>query len=587
MQAVVERNTCHPLFQIRLHGPFRVTDDAGLDRTPRTAHGRAMLAMLAVAPNNERANKWLEDRLWSDRMEESASGSRRTCIHTLRKHFGKHLPVIQTDMSIVSLNMEYFSIEARTADNHSQFLEGINISDSEFNNWLRDERHRRDFEKDCGYEEGEALGSQDVSTPSPDESAFGSTVYSPRVHPNTVGAHRAPPDGIISSSSSSSEAAVSPSLVVLHDENATPSREGLLAQGLSSSIGQILKDHSLARVIVSNERHMYEPDAQMSAPAGSLILSMSAVDKSNLMRLALKDLETRNQVWSEVLEVKKDTSPSQLPDALLRGINVASRAAADWFASASNGQNRAIMEYQNGVRLVSNHTPDAYVEADACFQRAYEFVPNGVYLAWRAYIRSFMVAEMMPYQAQQLKDEVEEFVAKAIELAPLNSLVLSLCAHVKFTVFLSSISAFELAKRSIELSPANAFGWACLGVSESHLGRPENGIRHCRRARNIAGGSHFRSHIEILCCIVAVMAGKFEEARHFGELGHDAAPSLAAPLRFLTAIYFHNQDEQRAQEMLEKLQELEPGFRLRDLKAKDYPSESLRKSALIKSLPDH
>lgn len=107
----------------------------------------------------------------------------------------------------------------------------------------------------------------------------------------------------------------------------------------------------------------------------------------------------------------------------------------------------------------------------------------------------------------------------------------------------------------------------------------------CKRAREIVGVSPLRYHIDILSAIVAIMAGEYEQARHFGEISHSASPSLVAPLRFLIAVYFHQGNSERAYELVEKIRQVEPDFQPRHLLDKDYPSESLRKSALVKSIP--
>ena len=81
------------------------------------------------------------------------------------------------------------------------------------------------------------------------------------------------------------------------------------------------------------------------------------------------------------------------------------------------------------------------------------------------------------------------------------------------------------------------------------------------------------------------MSGHFDEATHFGEAVHGRLPKLIAPLRFLSALYFHARDEKQAERVVERLRRLEPGFNPSDLRDPDYPSESLRKSALIDSVP--
>ena len=53
--------------KLRLVGQFRLLDGLGIDRSPRGAKARAVLAMLVQVPEHRRSRRWLEARLWSDR----------------------------------------------------------------------------------------------------------------------------------------------------------------------------------------------------------------------------------------------------------------------------------------------------------------------------------------------------------------------------------------------------------------------------------------------------------------------------------------------------------------------------------------
>ena len=74
--------------KLRLVGQFRLVDRLGVDRAPRGAKARAVLAMLVQVPEHRRSRRWLEARLWSDRGAEQASGSLRQVLVELRHAMG-------------------------------------------------------------------------------------------------------------------------------------------------------------------------------------------------------------------------------------------------------------------------------------------------------------------------------------------------------------------------------------------------------------------------------------------------------------------------------------------------------------------
>lgn len=133
---------------IRLVGQFRVEDETGRDHTPRGAKARAILALLSQTPGHCRPRRWLEARLWSDRGQEQASGSLRQALTELRKALGPLAGHLKSDRDCVALtdfstDLLRDPVAARQAlCNGRDFLEGIDIIDAAFCQWLAEERQR-------------------------------------------------------------------------------------------------------------------------------------------------------------------------------------------------------------------------------------------------------------------------------------------------------------------------------------------------------------------------------------------------------------------------------------------------------------
>ncbi len=133
---------------IRMIGVFEVQDAAGRDLTPRGSKSRALLAMLCQTPGHRRPRRWLEQRLWSDRGQEQASGSLRQALTELRKMLGPMADRLTSDRDCVTLadfSTDLMRDPAAARDALAQgreFLEGIDIVDAAFNLWLADERAR-------------------------------------------------------------------------------------------------------------------------------------------------------------------------------------------------------------------------------------------------------------------------------------------------------------------------------------------------------------------------------------------------------------------------------------------------------------
>ncbi len=133
---------------IRLIGQFQIQDAAGRDLTPRGAKSRAILALLCQTPDHCRPRRWLEMRLWSDRGQEQASGSLRQALTEVRKALGPLAGHLQSDRDCVRLTGFVTDIQqdpdaVRLAMIQGRdFLEGIDIIDAAFRDWLSEERQR-------------------------------------------------------------------------------------------------------------------------------------------------------------------------------------------------------------------------------------------------------------------------------------------------------------------------------------------------------------------------------------------------------------------------------------------------------------
>lgn len=138
-----------PKLRIGLIGRFALSRADGSLITVSSKRGRALLALLAVAPSGHRERRWLQYKLWSTRGDREGSGSLRQCLTGLRRALGDAGDVLITDRTSVGLDMSQVEVDTANLDkllsenpNHakSEFLEGLDIADPEFDDWLREQR---------------------------------------------------------------------------------------------------------------------------------------------------------------------------------------------------------------------------------------------------------------------------------------------------------------------------------------------------------------------------------------------------------------------------------------------------------------
>ncbi len=153
LNAAAEQSLC----RFFLLGPFSISDSNGTPLTPKAQKTCAMLAMLALSPRATRTRVWLRDKLWSDRGEEQGAASLRQALLDARRSFGDLSgQLIVADKKSVSLCLDKISIDTelllteahQSAQDlerlrrslNEDLLEGMDIRDPEFEDWLVLER---------------------------------------------------------------------------------------------------------------------------------------------------------------------------------------------------------------------------------------------------------------------------------------------------------------------------------------------------------------------------------------------------------------------------------------------------------------
>src|SRR3954467_13101422 len=122
-------------FKLRLLGPFSLMDPEGRRIAIPSRKGAALIAMLAVSKDGERARGWLQTQLWGSREAKEANGSLRRELSDLRKRLNRPswTPLIcerdrvRLDLSIVSVDIFEPDEDTRTSDSGQpgEFLEGV------------------------------------------------------------------------------------------------------------------------------------------------------------------------------------------------------------------------------------------------------------------------------------------------------------------------------------------------------------------------------------------------------------------------------------------------------------------------------
>lgn len=513
----------------RLHGRFSITAHDGEDLTPRGMKSQGLLALLMTSTNGSRSRVWLQDKLWSDRGTDQGAASLRQALREIRQSFGAHSALLRADRRIVSLDLDRIDIAPPAVGDENEFLEGIDVRDPEFEDWLRARR---------------AAGGPSLP----------------------LATHKNAPN-------------LAMPAVYIRADSTLGTRSAILEQLFSDLVAKSLRELASVEVYRAMPR---------TVPAEMLLVSVqafqTAAEKTGL-RVSVEDVASQRHIWSEF--AVGDTRPS--PDieelAFLRLNNKLCSVILERATSPlrrSNGSADANLLASLAIQQIFTMRRDDLREADRLLSKAYELDRRGLFLAWRTQLFAIQFVERFVSDVKILTEMADECAAYALEFEPNNSFVLSAVANARRVLDKNFVQSGELAQMSVQANSANPLAWWSLSAAKLYAGDAEAAHAMALNAHRLAKGSNFRSWSDFQLALTAAVTGRRADAVRFGETSHALAPSFRPPLRYLTAVYAMEGEREAAKRVVSKLTDLEGDFSVTRLVSDpDYPVSLMRNENLL------
>jgi tetratricopeptide (TPR) repeat protein len=521
--------------EIDLFGPLHVSAIDGTNLTPKSSKAQGLIALLATGSRLSRSRTWLQSRLWSDRGREQGAGSLRQVLTEIRKSFGPYSEFLLADRSAVSFcPLNTVLIESTPDDTQKEFLEGLDIRDEAFEDWLRLERTNRHIS---------ASPSAQIQAHSPS--------------PLDTKKRR---------------------LVIINEKGPSEGMEGFFANHFADSVARSIEEMMNVQVT---------KDVGHRPCASDLILRTSASMSSGLagLRVSMERANGGQNLWSGSELVESKGVPPIDHENVLRLINNASEGISEVLYHAAHTDTEgfdATILTRRALKLMFSMRKNEQQQADGLLSMAFEIQQRGVILAWRVMLRILMLVEQHEGVDEDSAAVAIELAHRALELEPLNSMVVAAASNAALILEGDNVRGLELAERAVRLNPANPFALDCLSIAALYHG--DNAVAHRGqlRARYIAGNTQFGHWFDMGCSMTAAISGDFNTASSMAQRAVANSPSFRPPLRYLIALYVRSGEVEKAQLAVEQLKDIEPTFttdKLWDDTA--YPVRDLRRSGLI------
>lgn len=529
------------MVSIRLFGTFSVTGPNGEDLTPRGTKVQGLIALLATEPSFKRSRLWLQDKLWSSRDTQQASGSLRQALAELRRALAPYDAVLLSDRSTVALDQSRVAVLAAedTPPEEREFLQGLDLRDPEFEDWLR---LMRSYHRE---RQSVPLRSQEKVTPAPQRPPFAER----RVGQVIV----IPADGA---------------------EGSLKMLEMLFADLVTDTVRE-LSDFEILRLL---------PERPAS---GALLLTIQAFAKveRTCLRVTVESALRYEGFWSD--HIMFDALPLP-PAGDIDCLALCHRAVMALLSAHLTEQARIGRDPDYSVvtttalRKVFSIRRQGLLEAGEALSSIGHGRDRGLHYAIQAQLAVISFVERLSDDIRLLHEQSDESVRRALETEPGNSVVLASAANARLFINRSPEAAFALARNAVQANATNPLAWWSLSSALLYSGDSAAAYSAAVTSQHLASRTSLRFWCDFQRSLTAAVTGRYHEAIQYGESAAALAPTFRPPLRYLTALYARVGNPAAAERTVRRLVALEPDFTPKRLIADpSYPASMVRKAQLI------
>lgn len=504
-------------FHLNLNGTFSIFDEQGHDVTPAGNKECALIALLATNHLYRRSRSWIKSILWSESSPEYASSNLRQTLWRVRRHFGGSDIFIQSSSSNIWLNNKNIQV-LPNSNECSVFLEGIDVIDEAFEDWLLDMRHQR-----YGI-----YSLNPVTTISAKHLAKFKLLH------------------IVVSGTKSQDQAET----IFDYLSCRLNQWGIAARLMNNGIfesprlkSQILKNHIVLQLKFTHENYLI---AKLQTPnednAWSFLWPLSVNHKAPLSSYF-------NAIDNMVLGL--------LPAMETRLSSPVTQALNMFFSRNPQNQENA---------------KNIFLDASA---------DSAVAKAWYAYSLVVGNAEKIKKGTFFESEIVIENLRKSLESESYNPVVNAITGHIYSLVFRDFEKADNHLSLARNIDPNNKLVYTFSATNANYSERPEKALYFANSASHQAGLPALDFLISTSRLSSMALLGKFNEAISIGESVLLEQPHFLGARRYLTSCYHGAGLTKKRELMISSTRKLDPEFTPTGIRQPFYPLPSKKSVELL------
>ena len=495
---------------------------------------RALLSMLALAPEYRLSRSFLKSHLWGDRSETQSSASLRQALSSLRKIFEDYPLILNITQEFVALdNSQVLIIFPNPGET---LLAGLDIRDHGFEDWLRQERTNHEVNPRGAQE---SILETDASAFS-DQSVVGIGVLNCLVDGETH-----------------------------HGEVIGDIVSDLVARELRNF--GIAETYDYRNKIVTTQNR----DSQLSRGVDFFMqVSIQLLEDTYFINCRFFDSLDNRQLWSGFCKVKANAGYLE-SNEIRFFVNEILDAALFIFSSpgfvAHSERRQSSKLALAAINEILKGRHGDLVQADHFLDQAYKTNNRSVYLGWKTHLVAYLLGERLIDNPAEHRKRLRETVAIAEDQGRFNPVTLALVAHTYSFIFHDYERALQIFERMFQLNPMQAICFDLSAVTNVYVNNKELAWEQSQLAFKLGRFSPYRYCIDTTCTMAAAINERYDEAIKYGDWATQKKPTFTAALRYLTAAKSLAGDREGANETYKKLIQIEPDFSVDSFQDNDYP----------------
>ncbi|MDD9718425.1 transcriptional regulator [Dinoroseobacter sp. PD6] len=548
------------LVKLYVLGPLGLFSAGDRNLTPRGKKAQGLLALLALAPRGQRTRVWLRDKLWSTSDEQKSASSLRQTVFELRKDLGALADEI-LDINRMSIGLrldrvwiDHATVMADPAQLHeleitedTELLEGIDVVDEEFEDWLQ-------MERQIWYDKAIDLLE---------------------AHPRPAPAARPTPAqtrGLLVPARSTedlSETQAPQTCSIGFLPNIQQGCDGAtqhLADYVLEGVARNLREFEPVAVFdfrdpgVHSDRFTNAFETEYYTRVRTLQVRDSLTLTFFLYRSSRMALE-----WSQSIQTSADEIVQN--SMLLEGFiaqnvdRMAKSMFEDRLRMLDNREDWPPKVGYSALNLMFKLDENALSNSESMLLRGAESEEDSpIYPALRAYLTTFKLGENMGVLNRGELEDARANAEAALGQNPFNSISLACIAHVMGYVFHEHDMAGGLLEQALNLNASQPFVWDHYALHKLYSGEFEAAYRAAERGAALGAFSPISYSYDTTLAMAATMAGDHRRAIMAGQRALRKQPRFAAAMRYLLLNYAKLGREAEAQEMFTRLTAVDPDF---------------------------